>query len=69
MTNTLEITIQRRADGAWPVVVEDHRAGSLLSVRSEGQLELGEEPAESSAIDYGTALGRGLFRDSIRDAP
>jgi hypothetical protein len=36
-SSSLEITIQRGSAGGWPVVVEDHRSGTLLPVRSEGQ--------------------------------
>lgn len=68
MSSIFEITVQRRVDGVWPVVVEDHRAGSLLPVRSEGRLALAEEPVCGSAPEYGTALGQALFRDTIRDA-
>jgi hypothetical protein len=61
----LEITIQRRVDGSWPVVVEHHRAGTLLPVRSGGRLELAGEP-----MGYDSAflwdVGRALFRDEVR---
>jgi WD40 repeat protein len=64
----LEITIQRRVDGGWPVVAERHNVGTLLPVRSEGRLELVDEPSSSVARTYGTTLGQMLFRDAIRDA-
>jgi WD40 repeat protein len=63
----LEITIQRRVGGGWPVVAEHHRPETLLPVRSEGRLEL-DEPSSADARAYGRALGRALFRDAIRDA-
>jgi energy-coupling factor transporter ATP-binding protein EcfA2 len=50
------------------VVVEDHRSGTLLPVRSEGQFRLATEPISSIPLNYGIALGKGLFNDSIRDA-
>jgi len=68
MASIFEVTIQRRGEDGWPVVVEDHRVGSLLPVRSEGRLELADEPVADSAQEYGTALGQALFRDSVRDA-
>ena len=64
----LEITIQRRVDGGWPVVAERHKPGTLLPVRSEGRLESAGEPSSSGARAYGTTLGCMLFRDAIRDA-
>jgi WD40 repeat protein len=63
----LEITIQRRVGGGWPVVAEHHRPETLLPVRSEGRLEL-DEPSNADARAYGRALGQALFRDAIRDA-
>jgi hypothetical protein len=67
-SSTLEITIQRGNAGSWPVVVEDHRSGTLLPVRSEGRFRLASEPISSIPHNYGAALGKGLFKDSIRDA-
>jgi WD40 repeat protein/energy-coupling factor transporter ATP-binding protein EcfA2 len=66
--STLELTIQRRLDGTWPVVVEHHRPGALLPVRSEGRLPLAGEPVYGTPRSYGTALGQALFRDAVRDA-
>jgi energy-coupling factor transporter ATP-binding protein EcfA2 len=66
--STLEITIQRGIQGSWPVVVEHHRSGTLLPVRSEGEFRLADEPGTSIAGRYGAALGQALFKDSIRDA-
>jgi hypothetical protein len=63
----LEITIQRRVGGGWPVVAERHRFGTVLSLRSEGRLEL-DEPSNSSPRVYGTRLGQALLRDAIRDS-
>jgi hypothetical protein len=68
VASALEITIQRRLDGAWPVVAEYHRPGTLLSVRSEGRLELASEPSSPDPRTYGTELGQALFREAIRDA-
>jgi WD40 repeat protein/energy-coupling factor transporter ATP-binding protein EcfA2 len=68
MASIFEVTIQRRGEEGWPVVVEDHREGSLLPVRSEGRLQLEQEPLAVSAQEYGTVLGQAVFHDSIRDA-
>src|SRR5579871_2275321 len=72
--NLFEITIQRGTQGRWPVVVEQTSAGTLLAVRSEGQLQLDLEEfkiqldSQPAPLDYGTILGKALFRDSIRDS-
>lgn len=67
VASTLEITIQRRLGGFWPVVAEQHRSGTLLPVRGEGKLEMASEPASTSPREYGTVLGQALFRDDIRE--
>lgn len=58
MTNILEITIQRRAYGVWPVLVEYHRVGSLLPVRSEAWVELVEEPMPFQSQSMEPSWGR-----------
>ena len=50
------------------MVAERHRPGTLLPVRSEGRLELVDEPNSAVARAYGTAFGQALFRDAIHDA-
>jgi hypothetical protein len=63
------ITIQRRReDGVWPVVAVRVRPGRQLPVRSEGRLELAEEPPSILPRAYGAALGQALFCGSLRDA-
>jgi WD40 repeat protein len=72
--NTFEITIQRQSGDSWPIVVEHSRPGELLPLRSEGSLKLSSENLQElisllgQATDYGTLLGKALFRDEIRDA-
>jgi hypothetical protein len=64
----LEITVQRRKGDGYPVIAEHHRQGSFLPIRSEGSFSLLREPSSPLPQAYGTALGRALFRDDIRDA-
>jgi energy-coupling factor transporter ATP-binding protein EcfA2 len=73
--DVFEIVIQRRAGAGWPVVVEYNRSGEFLSnLRREGMLQLDEgaytelQQTEIDPLVYGTVLGKGLFRESIRDA-
>ncbi|MCC5667767.1 CHAT domain-containing protein, partial [Nostoc sp. CHAB 5784] len=72
--NTFEITIQRKSENNWPIVVEHSRFGELLPLRSEGTLELTAKNFQQLTSflgqpkDYGTLLGKTLFRDDVRDA-
>lgn len=68
--HTFEITIQRKVDDHWPIVVEQGQAGVFLPIRDEGALHLDLTTLLSQAdpLDYGTVLGQALFRDDIRDA-
>jgi hypothetical protein len=72
--NTFEITVQRKSGNSWPIVVEQSAAGVFLPVRNEGVLQDDLEEfqtrlrSQASAKEYGTLLGRALFRDEIRDA-
>jgi hypothetical protein len=69
--HTFEITIQRKTGDGWPVVVvEQGQIGSFLPVRSEGHLALDQVELlrQSTPLDYGTVLGKALFRDQVRDA-
>jgi WD40 repeat protein len=68
MASFLEITIQRRSTGCWPVVTEDHRPDALLPIRSNGELELPGEPPSTLPREYGVALGKALFRNDIYKA-
>jgi hypothetical protein len=72
--STFEITIERKTDAGWPVVVERTSPGAALRLRAEGALALGTE-AESALLaaaleprTYGAILGEALFRDDVRDA-
>src|SRR5438445_721711 len=72
--DTFEITVQRKAGNAWPIVVEQSASGVFLPVRNEGllQIELGEFRTQlniqSTSREYGTLLGRAIFRNEVRDA-
>jgi hypothetical protein len=68
--NVFEITIQRKAYGHWPVVVEQSQAGTFLPIRNEGRLTLDESEllSQPTPRDYGTELGKALFHDEVRDA-
>jgi acetamidase/formamidase len=72
--NTFEINIQRKSGNHWPIVVEHSRPGELLSCRSEGILEMTSSDFQQLTSllgqpkDYGTFLGKVLFKEEIRDA-
>ncbi|BAY91236.1 WD-40 repeat-containing protein [Microchaete diplosiphon NIES-3275] len=72
--NTFEINIQRKSANHWPIVVEHSRPGELLSSRSEGILELTSTDFQQLTSllgqpkDYGTFLGKAIFKEEIRDA-
>src|SRR5262245_8019556 len=68
--HTFEITIQRKAGDAWPVVVEQSTSGVFLPVRDEGtlRLDLTELASQTTPKEYGLVLGRALFHDEVRDA-
>ncbi|HEV2126957.1 MAG TPA: CHAT domain-containing protein, partial [Chloroflexota bacterium] len=71
--NTFEITVQRKVDGAWPVVVEEGKAATY-PIRREGIFHLDENlraqltQAELDPKSYGNLLGKALFQDGVRDA-
>jgi len=64
---TFEITIQRQAGDAWPVVVELSKPGTFLPIRSEDTLQLDQDKKaellslEHDPLAYGTLLGQALF--------
>ncbi len=68
--NTFEITIQRKTDEGWPVVVEYSQSGNFLPFREEGLFLLNRQELlkQVSSQGYGTVLGKALFRDEVRDA-
>src|SRR5438128_4526307 len=68
--NTFAITIQRKAETGWPVVVELGEEKTPLVVRYDGVLELDLTSLQSQVTprDYGMLLGQALFRDDIRAA-
>ncbi len=72
--NIFEITIQRKYEGSWPVVVKRSATGSFLTIRNEGSLKFAEEVFEYlrrtlDPREYGQTLGEYLFFEpEIRDA-
>ena len=67
--NIFEITVQRKTDDRWPVVVEQSRAGALPLVK-QGWLELDQARLLPQVVaqGYGRILGQALFQDDVRDA-
>ncbi|MCG2786838.1 MAG: CHAT domain-containing protein, partial [Anaerolineae bacterium] len=68
--NTLDLTLQRKTEGGYPVAASLTRPGGFLPLRREGMLILDPvalEELEHDPLDYGTALGQVLFVDEIRD--
>jgi WD40 repeat protein len=68
----LQITIQYAGAEGYPVVAELHR-GAQPVVRSEGRLQLDEDALMDLAVcttasEYGLALGRALFGQTLREA-
>ncbi|MEJ6486827.1 CHAT domain-containing protein [Nostoc punctiforme UO1] len=73
--NIFEITIQRKYQERWPVVVEHIKPGQLVPIRRQGILNINGEDdivslraLSSQSRKYGTILGKTLFNDGIRDA-
>src|SRR5262245_14219216 len=73
LMNTFEITVQRKAGPAWPIVVEQSASGVFLPVRDEGLLQVDLEQFKTQLLqspprEYGTLLGQAVFREDVRDA-
>ncbi|MBD2494311.1 SUMF1/EgtB/PvdO family nonheme iron enzyme [Nostoc sp. FACHB-280] len=72
--NIFEITIQRKYQDSWPVVVEHTKPGQFVPIRNQGILEINDDDiAALRALTgqpekYGAALGKALFHNDIRDA-
>lgn len=73
--NIFEITIQRKYQDSWPVVVEHTKPGQFIPIRRQGIFKINGEDdiATLRALiaqpkKYGTILGTILFNDGIRDA-
>ncbi|BBD60737.1 WD-40 repeat-containing protein [Nostoc sp. HK-01] len=73
--NIFKITIQRKYQDSWPVVVEHTKPGQLVTIRRQGILNINGEDdlvtlraLSSQPREYGTILGKTLFNDGIRDA-
>lgn len=74
--DTLEITLQRKTDDGWPVVVE-YRPANELTIRREGFWEIGTDdvagiekkllPHHRDPVAYGAVLGEALFQNEVRD--
>ena len=67
--NTFEITLHRKVEGSWLVVVERSASGSALPMRSEGELALSVEELQIALRDpkaYGQLLGQGGFTPNQR---
>ncbi|BCL39606.1 CHAT domain-containing protein [Nostoc sp. MS1] len=73
--NIFEITIQRKYQDSWPVVVQHTKLGQLVPISRQGILNINSEDdlvalrtLSSQPRKYGTILGKILFNDGIRDA-
>jgi len=69
--SVFEITIQRKDDDAWPVVVRHQPGAQALARWSRGRLDLDLaclKLMRSTDKEYGALLGQALFREEIRDA-
>jgi hypothetical protein len=71
--STFEITIERKSDEGWPVVAERTSPGTVLRLRAEGVLALGDEAENALRVantpqESGTVRGRALFRHQVCDA-
>lgn len=69
--NTFEITLQRKLDASWPVVVEYTTPDEQLPVRRDGAFVIDLAtlvPLEDDPHAYGTALGKAVFTDEVRAA-
>ena len=69
--SAFQITIQRRSEGGWPVVVSHQPGAGALTQWSWGRLELDPHDLElllPSEKGYGRLLGQALFRHSLRAA-
>ena len=67
---TLELTLQRKTDSCYPVVAALTRPGGFLPLRREGMLNLdlaALADLQFEPLEYGTALGKALFVEEIRD--
>lgn len=69
--NTFELTIHNKHEGYWPVVVREQAGAAALTLWANGVFDLDLKqldlllPADNQ---YGTLLGKNLFRDEVRDA-
>jgi WD40 repeat protein/energy-coupling factor transporter ATP-binding protein EcfA2 len=69
--SVFEITIQRKDEDAWPVVVRHQPGAQALAQWSRGRLDLDPGTLDlllPSRKEYGLLLGKALFQGDIRDA-
>ncbi len=69
--NTFEITLERQAEGGWPVSVCHERGEGSLALWSSGRFDLdlaALNAAETADLQYGQILGKALFHSDIQDA-
>jgi len=69
--NTFEITIQRKVDQDWPLVIRHIPGEHALALWSRGKLEIDPQKLDGlspTSRAFGESLGKALFRDDIRDA-
>ena len=72
--STFEITVQRKSDQHYPIVVESSQSAEQLPIRSEGELRLTPDAITQllslmgDPKEYGTYLGQLLFDGTIDDA-
>ena len=70
---SVEITIERRWEGQFPIVLQEIESGHSPA-RQVGVLHFEEETrreltavAEIDPLKYGTILGQAIFQDRVRD--
>jgi len=66
----LELTVQRKTETGYPLVASLTPEGGALPLRREGTLHLdiaALSELQFDPLEYGTALGKALFVDDIRD--
>jgi formylglycine-generating enzyme required for sulfatase activity len=66
-SHVLQVTLQQRTNGGWPVVALQRYADQTLTVRREGlaSLDLTDLTAQVEPARYGRSLGETIFRDQV----
>ncbi len=67
---TLEITIQRNKDKAWPVILTRSRTRDFMPIRTDASLSLDVDSflQDTFSPEYGQTLGEAFFQGAIKDA-